>query len=144
MNLLASTVALLIAATPCFAEIYQWKDADGHTVFSEKAPLNVEFKIVKPKTTPPSAAAIEKLKKQLAPPAAPVAKSGQDLAAAPAEPTPKEKKANCKTATEVLTRLQNTGRVRQRQENGEVVYLTEEERQQRVKDAQASVAKWCN
>jgi Domain of unknown function (DUF4124) len=134
---------LLLVALPASAEIYQWKDENGKTVFSERAPQGAKSTVVKPKTSPPSTAAIEKLKAQTAPPKQPAEDPAKNAADKAAEPTPEEKKANCAKSRATLTKLHDNPRLRYKQENGELAYLPEEDRQQRIKETEANIAKWC-
>lgn len=137
------TITLVIAAGQAGAEIYQWKDEHGQTVFSEKPPAGTAAAVVKPKTAPPSAAAIEKLKAQSAAPTV-AADAEKKVATKPPEPTVKEAAANCAKAREVLSQLQTQNRLHYKQENGELGVLTEDQREERIKDSQASIASWCN
>ncbi len=124
------------------AEIYQWADENGQTVFSETPPPDAAHKVVKPKFGKESPAAIEKLKAQA------LAKVAQENAAKtaekPKEPTPAEKKANCAKGRGILTQLESSNRLRVKNEKGELSYLPEEERQKRIKDSQKSIQSWCH
>lgn len=142
----ALTLALtgLLWLAPCHAEIYQWKDANGKTVFSERPPLDIDATVVKPKTSPPSAAAIEKLKAQTAAPALKGTGTEKPKTAQKPEPTPEEKKANCEKSKQALVRLESSIRLRYKQENGGLAFLPEDRRQQQIKDSQKNISTWCN
>ncbi|MGH8597075.1 MAG: DUF4124 domain-containing protein [Gammaproteobacteria bacterium] len=141
--LFTAVVVAAAFAAPVFGEIYRWQDANGQTVFSaEKPPHGTDATVVKINTAPPSSKSANETPQ---PPAADVKKKEPEkkVADAALNPTPAEMKANCAKSKEILTQLQNSNRLRYTQDNGELAYLTEEQRQQRIKDSQASVASWC-
>jgi Domain of unknown function (DUF4124) len=132
---------LTLVGSICHAEIYQWKDADGKTVFSERPPRDVKATVVKPKVSPASAEAIEKLKAQTAP----KKEAGKEKKAAAnkPEPTAEEKKANCEKSRQALTKLESSTRLRYKNDEGELAFLPEEQRQANIKTAQKNIAEWC-
>lgn len=143
--LLRSIIALAVvaAAVSAKAEIYQWKDENGQTVFSATPPPGAEHQVVKPKYGKESSEAIEKLKTRTAPkpPADPATAKKEDKK--PKEPTAKEKAANCAKAREVRQQLEESRRLRVKNEKGELSYISEEDRQKRVGDADKSIGAWC-
>ncbi len=141
VQLLVGVSAIMVGSATS-AEIYQWKDKDGQTVFSETAPPDAAGKVVKPKFGKESPAAIEKLKAQTAPPKV-VPEGASKTAAKPKEPTVAEKKANCAKARDILTQLKTSTRLRVKDEKGEVSYVPEADRKKRVSDTQKSIDSWC-
>ncbi len=125
------------------AEIYQWTDDNGQTVFSETPPPDAAHKVVKPKFGKESPAAIEKLKAHTAPSKGAQGDAGK-TAEKPKAPTAAEKKANCAKGRDILTQLETSTRLRVKNEKGELSYLPEEERQKRIKDSQKSIQSWCH
>ncbi len=131
--------ALLYGASQ--AEIYQWKDANGNTVFSEKPPPDAQKAVVKPrysKAAPPPPAVPEKLtspeKKEVA---------AKDDNPPPKEPTPEEKKKKCAQARASLDQLNNGGRLRVADDKGVVSFMSDEQRAERAKKANESIKSWC-
>ena len=125
------------------AEIYQWTDENGQTVFSQTLSPEAAHKVVKPKFGKESPAAIEKLKAQTAPPKGAQEDAGKTVEK-PKAPTAAEKKANCAKGRDILTQLETSTRLRVKNEKGELSYLPEEERQKRIKDSQKSIQSWCH
>lgn len=134
----------VMAASGAAAEIYQWTDKSGQTVFSESPPPDAVHTVIKPKFGKKSPATLERTKARGG---ATVPKDAQatadQVAKTPAEPTPAEKKANCAKAREVLTQLGTSNRLRAKNEKGEIVYLPEEARQDRIDAAEKSIQSWC-
>jgi hypothetical protein len=140
--------ATLLLPVAAFAQIYQWKDANGKTHYSDQ--------------TPPATARQERT---VATPAAPAAsgaapRSYQDQDAAfrqrqveqeeskatrqKENAAAEEHKRNCEMAQGNLKNLQVGGRqVRYDPKTGERVYLSDAEISQSIKDAQRSVDEWC-
>jgi hypothetical protein len=136
------SAGLLTSSVAVTAEIYQWKDQDGQTVFSEAPPADAAHQVVKPKFARESPAAIDKLKAQTAPPREP-AKGTNKTAEKPKEPTAEERKANCAKARSVKTQLETSTRLRVKDEQGNVAYISETERQKRMSDTEKSIQSWC-
>jgi hypothetical protein len=139
--LMGLAALLLSSAWPVSAEIYQWKDERGDTVFSQHPPRDVPSQVVNPHVSKPSAEAMEKLKAQTTPPPQPEA-APQAAAAAP-EPSAAERKANCEKARKILSQLESSTRLRYVNEQGDLSFLSEDERQSRMKSAQESIKSWC-
>ena len=137
-------VALILSTPSANAAIYQSKDAAGHTVFSATPPPGTASTLVKPKTGKASGAAIQKLKAATAP-AKPKADSEAEKKKSdtPPKPTAAEKKANCQKSRGILTQLQNSTRLQDYDEKKQLRFLTEDERQQRIKASKVSIKSWC-
>lgn len=134
-------VTALCASSSVAAEIYRWKDKDGQTVFSQTPPPDAAHQVVKPKFGKESPAALEKLRAQSPPASKPA--PAEDKKQKPQEPTAEERAANCAKARETRTQLETSRRLRIKDEKGELSYLTEEERQKRLIDADKSIQSWC-
>lgn len=134
------STGLLIACSGAFAEIYQWTDQDGQTVYSERPSRDGTQKVIKPKFSKGSPV---KPKAETVAAKAPKADSKQ-AAVKPKEPTPAEKSANCAKARDVLNQLNTTNRLRAKDAKGVIVYLPEEDRKVRVDEAQKSIKSWCD
>lgn len=129
------------------AEIYQYKDEHGKTVFSERPPPNgAEAKVVKPKTGRATAGAADKLqqdRERILPPA----KTEQTATKKKAELTPEqeEQKARaCAQAQQALDLLRANNRPRYETEDGQIAHMTPEMQAQREADAADKVSKYCD
>ena len=137
-------IVLAVMVSTANAEIYKSIDAAGHVVFSASPPPGTASTLVKPKTSKASDAAIQKLKAATAP-AKPKADSDAEKKKSdtPPEPTAAEKKANCQKSRGILTQLQNSTRLQDYDEKKQLRFLTEDERQQRIKASEVSIKSWC-
>ncbi len=137
---------LCLAATGVHAEIYQYKDENGKTVFSERPPAKgTASSIVKPKAGRTVSGAADKLKqdRERILPSEQAAKSG---AGQKPELTPEqeEQKARaCAQAQQALTALRENNRPRFETENGQIAHMTPEMQAERVADAEEKVGKYC-
>ncbi|MBE9560241.1 MAG: DUF4124 domain-containing protein, partial [Proteobacteria bacterium] len=59
------------------------------------------------------------------------------------EPSKKEKRKYCNEAKQDLAAINSRGRVREINEKGEYIYLSEPERQQRISDAKKKQREFC-
>jgi Domain of unknown function (DUF4124) len=133
-------MSLLAGCYIASAEIYQWTDKDGQTVFSERPSPDATQKVIKPKFGKGLSA---KPKAEATPPTTSKTDSKQ-AADKPKEPTPAEKSANCAKARDVLNHLNTTNRLRAKDDKGVIVYLPEEDRKARLDEARKSIKSWCN
>lgn len=139
--------ALCLAAPGAQAEIYQYKDENGKTVFSERPPpQGAEARIVKPKTGRPTADAADKLqqdRERILPTEekgdTPQTKQRQELT-----PEQQAQKANaCEQTRQVLALLLENNRPRYETEDGQRAPMTPEMRAARIADAEEKVGKYC-
>lgn len=146
--------ALLIPAT-AFAQIYQWKDANGKVHYSDQPPpasvkqertlthrLGVTAGAPSSSSAPAPTQSIQDQEsdfreRQVEREEARVSQEQEAGAAA-------ERSRNCEAAQGNLRNLQVGGRtVRYDQKTGERVYMNEDELVQVQKDAQRAVDEWC-
>jgi hypothetical protein len=151
-------IAAMLCALPLLmgADIYRWVDADGVVNYSQLKPEGVNAELVDSVTG-------ERVVRPAPPPAAEPATGaagGQDpqltdsqqqmLAELQAAERARQaevariKEANCQRARDVLQRLTVVGRIRVRDEDGQERVLPEEERQQRIAEAQRGIAANCS
>jgi len=146
MKHIALAVVVLLVATAVNAEIYQWKDKNGKTIFSDKPPTeNVvqQKKIVSdPSTagaTAPKSVAdrdLEFRKRQK--------ESQESLEKAKTEATATaEKQDNCANARRYLTTLESGERVSLRDDKGERYFMDDAQREQEVAKARLAVETNC-
>lgn len=153
-------LALVLGALPLLmaADVYRWVDADGVVNYTQRKPEGVDADRVRAATgerfsgelaTPASAA----------PPTAPSAAAGggalnpqqQAMLAAlqAAEQVRREEvarilDANCQQSRSLLEQLSRSGRIRVRGDDGREQVMPEDERQQRIDEAQRGVAANCS
>jgi len=128
-------------------EIYKWVDAAGQTHYSQLPPSKGTPAIeVRPARAPAAGSGgeearlqqqVEAMDQQLA--AEDKAKSDAAIEAENARII----KENCKTARKNLAGLQHGSVKRYRTSDGEVIRMTEEDRQQRIEQANSQIQEFC-
>lgn len=143
-------LACLVTAGPAFADKYfKWTDAKGVTHYSDAPPPPDAASTGEVKVTTrlpsDSESAVERLEKQRAetlknlntPP------TGAMPAAAPPKTDKSQYAERCKQLRANLETLQNSARIREENEKGEVRALTDEEKQQRTEDTKRQIKGFC-
>ncbi len=155
-----SISALLLSfaiALPAVAETWRWVDADGVVNYSERKPKGVDAELVggipqagtrRRDSAPPPAAtpAIPGMTQSQ-----PELSENQQQMLAELESAESDRQAqvakireeNCATARRVLENLTTRDRVRVRMENGTTRVLGEDERQERISEAQQGIVTNC-
>ena len=125
--------AVCLATTAAYAEIYQWKDASGKTVISDKPPMGATQQqktfasespassVSAPKTTADKDMEFRKRQKEAQDNAE---KASKEQAAATAN------KENCDNARRYLRSLESGERISQTDDKGERYYLDDTQREQ--------------
>lgn len=144
IGLLGATAPLQMSAAK---EIYKWVDPVGQTHYTQLPPPEGTTTIDVRSAPPPAADSgaadtrlqqqVETMDKQIE--AEDKAKSDAEMDAEIARIT----KENCRIAKKNLIGLQQGGEKRYRTSDGEVVRLTEEERQQRIEEAESQIQEFC-
>lgn len=136
----ACTVLLALGTSATAGQIYKWVDDQGHVHFGSQPPEGQAATTVNPNISRPAAAtpkaeapAVDDEKPQ----EAIDRKVRQDVARQEAE-----RKKFCESIRYNLAQLKNTPRLRT-EVDGEIRRLTEEERQQRISQAEASIKEHC-
>ena len=130
------------------AAIYKWVDENGKVVYSQQKPLNTKTEKVKvssriPEDTSTYNKASSK-KKTDDKAATDKAANNKQAANTKPEKSPEERAASCRKAQASLQALASRGRIRVKNTEGEIRYMSEEEKQQRIKREQARVKENCN
>ncbi|MFW2371802.1 MAG: DUF4124 domain-containing protein [Gammaproteobacteria bacterium] len=130
------------------AAIYKWVDENGKVVYSQQKPQNTKTEKIKVTTRVPEDSSTynkSALKKKEADKAA-TDKPANNKQAANAKPekSPKERAESCKRAQDSLQTLVSRGRIRLKDGEGNIKYMSEEEKQQRIKREQDRVKQNCN
>lgn len=144
----AALLAVLcgVATQGAHAEIYQYKDENGKTVFSERPPpKGADVKVVKPRTGRPSVGAAEKLQqdRERILPQKKSATAGSDQKNALTPEQEEQKARACAQAEEALSLLRANNRPRYETEDGQIAHMTPEMQAERIADAEAKVDQYC-
>lgn len=146
---LLALCALLGFGSVAQAEIYQYRDENGKTVFSERPPpKGAEVKVVKPKTRRQSAGAAEKLqqdRERIVPSAEKSTAEASPQKKAELTPEQEEQKARaCEQAQQALALLQANNRPRYETEDGQIAHMSADMQAERIADAEEKVGKYCD
>ncbi len=147
MKHFALTLAVLMAATTTAnAEIYQWKDANGKTVISDKPPTgNTQPQKIFTSDSPTSSASAPKttadkdldFRKRQKEAQESADKANKEQAAAAAN------KENCDSARRYLKTLESGERISMTDDKGERYYLDDAQRTQEITKARQSIQSSC-
>lgn len=146
MKCLALAIAALLANTLANAQIYQWKDANGKTVISDKPPVgNVRDERKIDAKAPPASALQQKSvadqemdfrkRQQETQDKSEKAKKEENAAA--------EKKDNCERTRRNLEMLESGERLALRDENGERTFIDDSQRQKEIAKARQTLESSC-
>ena len=130
------------------SEIYKWTDAEGNVHYGSEKPADAEAEKMKVDTSTTGvdtgAEALDNLKQQVDDEAERIKEEGIP----PEPPVPslpmKEVKKRCQAARQDLATIQSRGQLKERDEKGEVRYVSEEEKQRRIKAAKRQIREYCN
>ncbi len=149
LSCVSLTILVFLGAHDAIADkIYKWVDAEGTVHFSGSKPLDTEAERVKVNTsktgTAPGAAALDKLKQEVDDEQDKIKEEG--IPAQPPVPSLSSKEVNqrCKNAREDLATIQARGQLRERDEKGNISYVSEEEKQKRIKFAKQQIREYCH
>jgi len=146
-------VALLLTLLPhttVFSDIYKWKDDSGEVHYTQaRPPTGITAETIEGAPPPPENQAEvrkeeQKLQQQVDEMNARIAQQDEaDTENQQHEQLAEANKKNCIAAQNNLSKLQLGGNRRYLTPDGEVIRLTEEERQQRTDDANEQIKKYC-
>ena len=142
-----STVILFSSAAAFAGKIYKWTDAEGKVHYGSEKPADADaekMKVNTDKTGVESGAALDDLKQQVDDEAEKIKEEG--IPAQPPVPSlsMKEVKKRCQAAKQDLATIQSRGQLRERDANGEIRYVSDEDKQRRIKAAKQQVREYCN
>lgn len=146
LRLVCLTFMLSIFTTATFADIYKWVDDNGQTHYSQQAPRDIASTVIK--TPPPPAidpnTAQQQIDELIMQQEAEdqTRLEQQDQQKIEAENLANQQK-NCTIAQQRLQQYQNNPGRRLIDADGNVTRLAEEERQQKIQEAQENVTKYC-
>ena len=147
MKPFALALAALVTATTLYAQVYEWKDENGKTIYSDQAPVGNVRQLRKLDAGSTSASSpaqksaadreMEYRKRQ---------KEAQDNA----EKVGKEQTAsatrveNCANARRQLQALESGERISSRDDKGERYYMDDAQRDQEIAKMRQAVQSYCN
>ena len=142
-------MVIVLSASASFADkIYKWTDAEGNVHYGSEKPVDAEAEKMKVDTgktgVDRGAKALDDLKQEADDEAERIKEEG--IPAQPPVPSlpMKEVKRRCEAAKKDLATIQSRGQLRERDEQGNTRYVSEEEKQRRIKAAQKQVREYCN
>lgn len=143
-----STVILFNSAAVLADKIYKWTDTDGNVHYGSEKPADAPAEKMKVNTDKTGvnrgAEALDNLKQEVDDDAEKIKEEG--IPAQPPVPSlpMKEVKQRCQAARQDLATIQSRGQLRERDANGEIRYVSDEEKQSRIKAAKQQVREYCN
>lgn len=146
MKPFAFAVVAMLAATAVNAQIYEWKDAQGKTHYSDKPP--VETSRVKKIAAPETSASADPTQKTMADRELEFRKrqkENQENAdkANKEQAASADRKASCDNARRMLEMLGSGERIALRDDQGERYYMDENQRQQETIKARQAIETNC-
>lgn len=144
-TLLAMT--LILAAAGANAAMYKWTDQNGNVQYGQFPPTGVEAerisasgttRKVEPQDSKSPQQRLEELEEQKK------QEGEQEAETAATQQLAAQRRNNCELARKNLAVLQEEGHHRVRLPDGTVTYLTDEQRQQRVDQANQQIKDNCN
>lgn len=147
-------VALCVPALTA-ADVYRWVGPDGVVNYTQIKPQGVQAERVRTQGGRPSAAGAPAVKpvqqpadptadaSQLSPKQQEMLKDLESAETARKQEVARIREANCERSRRVLDRLSANARIRVRDDSGEERVMGEDERQDRIAEAQRGVAENC-
>ena len=145
-NILILSLFIILTSTSTYAAVYKWTDKDGNTHYSQKKPTDAQ--VERMKIAPPPRKDASTYKKPSLGKKDGSDKQSSEQADNESSPTEKKKLAekqdsDCKAAKSTLKTLLSRGRVRLQDKEGNISYMSDEQKQQRIKREQDFVNKSC-
>ncbi|SEL72193.1 protein of unknown function [Atopomonas hussainii] len=142
--ILATALLTGLSAPALAAQVYKWVDEKGVTHFTAEPPPGqqseqLNIKIAPAKASAPSTDALKEAQSK-----ADEQKALDDKVKADVAKENKERAEYCQANRENLAQLRNNPRVRVEDDKGEVRVLGEDERQERIANAEKNIGEYCN
>jgi hypothetical protein len=143
-----SMVILISSNNVLAGKIFKWTDAQGNVHYGSEKPADADAEKMKVDTSTTGvdtgAEALDNLKQQADDEAERIKEEGiPEQPPVPSLPM-KEVKKRCQAARQDLATIQSRGQLKERDEKGEVRYVSEEEKQRRIKAAKRQIREYCN
>ena len=126
------TIAVLLATSAANAEIYQWKDASGKTIISDKPPTGT----TQPQKTFASDAPASNGSAQKT-------AADKDLEFRKRQKESQESSENCDNARRYLKTLESGERISQTDDKGERYYMEDSQRAQEISKSRQNIQANC-
>lgn len=142
-----SMVILLGSGAAPAEKIYKWTDADGNVHYGSEKPADAPAEKMQVDTgltgANTGAEALDKLKQEADDEARRIKEEG--IPAQPPVPAlpAKEVKRRCAAAKQDLATIQSRGQLKERDQQGNVSFVSEEERQRRMQQAKKQIKEYC-
>lgn len=145
-------ILFTLFSSSSFAALNKWVDANGKVHYSDSPPpANVKAEVLRTSpaaNSPANAGSAPAAPKTIAEREAELRKAQQEKKkaaekAAQEQARADEKKTNCTMAQRNLQILQNSARMSDIDAKGERYFISDEQRQQRIAQAQQDVDNWC-
>ena len=150
ISLLITTLSAVLLSgftTVMAGQIYKWTDAEGNVHYGSEKPLDNSVEKMNVDTSKTGvnrgAGALDKLKQEADDEAERIKEEGiPEQPPVPSLPM-KEVKRRCEAARKDLAVIQARGQLRERDETGNTRYLSEKEKQHRIKQAKDQIREYC-
>ena len=138
---------MLLTAQPGLAKTYKWVDENGVTQYTQTPPPKGDYESVKPPPKP--AIHPEEAKKQLLERVEAYDERRTDAQKSQEEADKKQaetdkKASDCEKSKQNLSYFESKTRIKQKDKDGNVVLLPEEERQKKIQKMREDIKKLCN
>ena len=146
MRRLLFVLVLMALSSAAAAKLYKWVDKDGNVTYSELKPPDAKAEEIELRGVPSVSNEEAKARLEALSGKAKEEKKDREFKQNYASETAEREarmKENCKTARSNLAALQQGGQKRYLLPNGEVRYLSEEDRVKRIEEAESQIKQFC-
>ncbi|MDH5764683.1 MAG: DUF4124 domain-containing protein [Gammaproteobacteria bacterium] len=140
---------IVLFPSTAFTGIYKWTDADGKVHYSQQKPADSQTEKLSVSGGHKPGYAQEDPDPAAKKTGDETGQTTENTEQAPTQTTqeepapPKKSKSACKAAKKNLQQIQSTGRVRKRNSNGDIIYLSDKQKQAEIKKAKLVIKKNC-
>lgn len=137
-------ISLLFLVSPLsYAGIYKWTDEQGNVHYSQTKPSNQKTESLRIKSHAPENKSTYKRPSLNLKDKDGTSTDTDAESANSNEPSPQQQAEMCKRSKADLQILISQGQVRQKRQDGTVVYMTDEEKQKRIAAEKKRIEKYC-
>lgn len=136
------TIGLIPALWAAGTTTYKWMDESGNVTYGDHPPMGVDAEEIRISTGTSSSRSNTADSSAVAPTAAEPA-GGKTQGAEQSGVSPEKAKALCEQARNNLEVLQNHALIRQTDENGEVLILNDDQKQEQINTAKTIITDYC-
>jgi len=150
-QIIIQSLLLMLFPVICSAAIYKWTAPDGSVHYSQQKPPSTDVKRMHVDMQPPSDTSTYKKpgqtdKEQQKKTAKEQPESGPAAGNKPAEPqlSKKQKKQLCDQARKTLDTLTTHARIREKDKEGNISYMDDKRKNERIKLEKENINKYCH